>query len=328
MMDFNSILGHENIKQHLVSAVKTGKPSHAYIFNGEDGSGRKTVADCFAKALVCDSEGDKPCGKCLACMQAESKNHPDIIRVTHEKSRIGVDDIRHGLLDDIIIKPFSSKFKVYIVDEAQRLTEQAQNALLKTLEEPPAYAVIILITNNTGAFLQTILSRCVTLQFKPLDGKIITKYLMEKEGLPDYFANLCAAFSGGSLGLALKFAKNAEFEQIKNQALDLLRGIDSVTIDKVTDIVAELSKKRTDINVYLDLMHLWFRDILMFKATQDANRLVFLDELMTIKYQASKYGFESLGRILDSFYTVQDRLNANVNFDTAIELLLLNMREH
>ncbi|MBR4343668.1 MAG: DNA polymerase III subunit delta' [Lachnospiraceae bacterium] len=328
MMDFKDILGHESIKQHLITAVNTGKPSHAYIFNGEDGSGRKTVADCFAAALVCESEGEKPCGKCLACMQAESKNHPDIIRVTHDKSRIGVDDIRHSLLDDIIIKPFSSKFKVYIIGDAERMTEQAQNALLKTLEEPPAYAVIILITNNTGAFLQTILSRCVTLQFKPLDNKVITGYLMENEHVPDYFAKLCAAFSGGSLGLALKFAKNSEFEQIKNDALDILRGIDSLSIDRVSDMVAELSKKRTDINVYIDLMHLWFRDILMFKATQDANRLVFLDEMMTIKYQASKYGFESLGRILNSFYTVQDRLNANVNFDTAIELLLLNMREH
>lgn len=328
MLDFKGILGHESIKQHLLNAVNTGKPSHAYIFNGEEGSGRKTVADCFAKALVCEGEGEKPCGKCLACMQAESRNHPDIIRVTHDKSRIGVDDIRHSLLDDVIIKPFSSKYKIYIVDEAERMTEQAQNALLKTLEEPPQYVVIILITTNTGAFLQTILSRCVTLQFKPLDTKVITEYLEEKENLPDYFAKLCAAFSGGSLGLALKFAKNSEFEQIKNETLELMRGIDSLSIDRVMDMVALLSQKRNDINVYLDLMHLWFRDVLMFKATQDANRLVFLDDLMTVKRQASKYGFESLGRILDGFYTVQDRLNANVNFDMAIELLFLNMREH
>ena len=328
MMDFKGILGHDSIKQHLINAVNTGKPSHAYIFNGEEGSGRKTVADCFAKALVCESEGEKPCCRCLSCMQAESKNHPDIIRVTHEKARIGVDDIRRTFLDDIIIKPFSSKFKIYIVDEAERMTEQAQNALLKTLEEPPAYAVIILITTNTGAFLQTIMSRCVTLQFKPLDTKIITDYLMQKDKLPDYFAKLCAAFSGGSLGLALKFAKNSEFEQIKEDALNILRNIDDISIDRVTDVVADLSKKRNDINVYIDLMHLWFRDILMFKATQDANRLVFLDELMTIKRQASKYGFDSLGRIHEGFYTVLDRLNANVNFDTAIELLLLNMREH
>ena len=264
----------------------------------------------------------------MACMQAASRNHPDIIHITHEKSRIGVDNIRNTLIDDIAIKPFSAPFKIYIMDEAERMTEQAQNALLKTLEEPPAYAVIILITTNTGAFLQTILSRCITLQFKPLPNKLITDYLMTNEKLPDYFAKLCASFSGGSLGQALKFTKNSEFEQIKNEVLELMRNIDSISIDAISEAVADLSTKKTDINTYIDLMHLWFRDILMFKATQDANRLVFLDELMTIKRQASKYGFESLGRILDAFYTLQDRLNANVNFDTAMQLLFLNMREH
>ncbi|MBO4510296.1 MAG: DNA polymerase III subunit delta' [Lachnospiraceae bacterium] len=329
MLDFNSILGHKSIKDHLQKAIAEGHPNHAYIFNGEEGSGRKTMADTFAAALCCQSDSsDKPCGKCMACMQAASKTHPDIIRITHEKSRIGVDDIRNSLLGDITIKPFSSNYKIYIIDEAERMTEQAQNALLKTLEEPPAYAVIILITTNTGAFLQTIMSRCVTLQFKPLETRVISDYLMENEKLPDYFAKLCAAFSGGSIGQALKFAKNEDFEQIKNECLYYLRNIDSLSIDVVNDMVDTLGKRKADVKVYLDLMHLWFRDILMFKATQDANRLVFLDELMVIKRQASKYGFEALGTILDGFYTVQDRLNANVNFDIAIQLLLLKMREH
>ena len=328
MTSFKDILGHDSIKQHLMAAVASGKPSHAYIFNGEEGSGRKTMADCFSAALVCTSGEEKPCGMCMSCMQAFSHNHPDIIRVTHEKSRIGVDDIRRSLIDDISIKPFSSPFKVYIVDEAERMTEQAQNALLKTLEEPPSYAVIILITSNTGSFLQTILSRCVTLQFKALDTKVITKYLVENVQLPDYYAKLCASYSGGSLGLALKFAKNSEFEEIKNDVLNTMRNIDSLKIDSISDIISDLSKKKNLIDTYIDLMHLWFRDILMFKATQDANRLVFLDELLIIKRQASKYGFDSLGRILESFYTVQDRLKANVNFETAMELLFFNLREH
>ena len=330
MLDFNGILGLKSIKEHLRKAVSENRPNHAYIFCGEEGTGRKSVAECFAAALCCEAEDpmQKPCGKCMACMQSVSKTHPDIVRVTHEKTRIGVDDIRNSVLNDISIKPFSSNFKIYIIDEAERMTEQAQNALLKTLEEPPQYAVIILITTNTGVFLQTILSRCVTLNFKPLETKLISDYLMKTEKLPDYFAKLCAAFSGGSLGQALKFAKNEDFEQIKNESLAFLRDVDSVSTDTVFDMVASLGTKKAEINVYLDLFHLWFRDVLMFKATQDANRLVFLDEMMIIKRQASKYGFEALGNILDSFFTVRDRLNANVNFDTAIELLLLRMREH
>lgn len=330
MLDFNTILGHESIKEHLKTAIMQNQPNHAYIFNGEKGSGRKSIAECFAAALCCQDENpeNRPCGKCMACMQSASKTHPDIIHVTHDKSRIGVDDIRESLINDISIKPFSSRYKVYIVDEAERMTEQAQNALLKTLEEPPEYVVILLITTNTGAFLPTILSRCICLQFKPLATDMIADYLKEKEHLPDYLAKLCAAFSGGSLGQAIKFAKNEEFEQIKDNCLSLLRDIDSLTADTISDTISELSTKKDEVDVYLDLMHIWFRDVLMFKATQDTNRLVFLNEVMIIKRQASKYSFSSLGKILDGFYTVNDRLNANVNFDTALELLFLNMRDY
>ena len=115
---------------------------------------------------------------------------------------------------------------------------------------------------------------------------------------------------------------------IKDNCLSLLRDIDSLTADTISDTISELSTKKDEVDVYLDLMHIWFRDVLIFKATQDTNRLVFLNEVMIIKRQASKYSFSSLGKILDGFYTVNDRLNANVNFDTALELLFLNMRDY
>ncbi|MCQ2495620.1 MAG: DNA polymerase III subunit delta' [Lachnospiraceae bacterium] len=327
MKNFNDILGHDNIKEHLQTAINMGKLSHAYIFSGEEGSGKKTVAEIFAAALMCSGE-EKPCGMCMSCMQAESHNHPDIVYVTHEKSRIGVDEIRVQLINDIVIKPFSSPHKVYIIDEAERMTEQAQNALLKTLEEPPEYAVIILLTTNTGSFLQTILSRCVTIQFKPLDNKLIVDYLMKNQQLPDYYAKVCASFSAGSLGKAIKYAGNPEFEKVKQDVLGIVKNIDEAPFDELVSATAVLSENKAMMDDYIDLMHLWFRDILMFKATQDANRIIFIDELMQIKQMASRYSFEGLGKIADAFYKVRDRLKANVNFETAIEMLFLSMREH
>lgn len=327
MKTFKDIIGHDNIKEHFKAALESGKISHAYIFSGEEGSGKKTVADIFAAALMCGGE-EKPCGGCMSCMQAESRNHPDIIYVTHEKSRMSVEEIRTQIVEDIIIRPFNGGRKVYIVDEADRMTEQAQNALLKTIEEPPEYAVIILLTANTGAFLQTILSRCVTLQFKPLSNQLISEYLMKNEGLPDYYAGVCASFSGGSLGRAIRYAKNAEFEQTKAEVLGFVKNIDESSFDAIMNIVARLSKRKEALDDYLDLMHLWFRDVLMFKATQDVNRIIFIDETMAIRKMAARYSFEGLGRISEAFGKVRDRLRANVNFDTAMQLLLLSMRDH
>lgn len=327
MKTFKDILGHDSIKEHLQTAINMGKLSHAYIFSGEEGSGKRMMAEIFAAALMCAGE-DRPCGMCMSCMQAESHNHPDIVNVTHEKTRIGVDEIRVQVINDIVIKPFSSPYKVYIIDEAERMTEQAQNALLKTLEEPPEYAVLILLTTNTGAFLQTILSRCVTLQFKPLDNRLIVDYLMRMHQLPDYYAKVCASFSGGCLGKAIKYSTSPDFEKVKQDVLSIVKNIDEAAFDELVSVTAILSENRAQLDDYIDLMHLWFRDVLMFKATQDANRIIFIDELIPIKQMASRYSFEGLGRIAEAFYKVRDRINANVNFETAIEMLFLSMREH
>ena len=133
MAGFSGIIGHEQIIQHLQNAIRLNKVSHAYILDGEEGSGKMLLASAFAQTLQCEQKGTDACGKCHSCIQAESRNQPDIIRVTHEKpGSIGVDDIRDQLCSDILIRPYSSPWKIYIVDEAEKMTVQAQNALLKT----------------------------------------------------------------------------------------------------------------------------------------------------------------------------------------------------
>ena len=153
MSGFQDIVGHKQIIEHLKNAEKLNKVSHAYIFSGEKSSGKKLLASRFAELLQCEGEGEKPCGKCRSCRQAESGNHPDIIRITHEKpNTISVDDIREQLVGDVQIKPYQSKYKIYIVPDAEKMNVQAQNALLKTIEEPPAYAVILFLTTNAFFF--------------------------------------------------------------------------------------------------------------------------------------------------------------------------------
>lgn len=328
MKTFNDIVGHDSVKEHLQTAMEQGKLSHAYIFSGESGSGKMMMAECFAAALLCTGEGERPCGSCISCMQAETHNHPDIVYVTHEKTNISVDDIRQQIVNDIQIKPFSSSHKVYIVADAEKMNEQAQNALLKTLEEPPEYAVIILLAVNTGSFLQTIMSRCVTLELKPLDNRLIMDYLMKSMQIPDYFARICASFSGGCLGKAIKYAGNDSFTDIKDESIRILKDIDEMNQVELMENVKSLVEQKEHINDYLDLMQLWFRDVMIYKATQNADRLVFADEFSEIREKSIVYGYESLGNILGAFYKASDRIKAHVNPETVLEMLFLTMKEH
>ena len=151
------------------------------------------LASAFAMALQCEKHGTDPCMECDSCKRALSKNHPDIITITHEKpNSIGIEDIRIQLIDDVSIKPYTGPYKIYILNEAEKLTLQAQNALLKTIEEPPAYAVILLLTSNADSLLPTISSRCVTLNLRPVKESDVKEYLMEHMHLPDYQAQIDA----------------------------------------------------------------------------------------------------------------------------------------
>ena len=186
MAGFHEIIGHDDVVNHLQNAIQMGKVSHAYIFNGEVGAGKKMLASAFAMALQCEKHGTDPCMECDSCKRALSKNHPDIITITHEKpNSIGIEDIRIQLIDDVSIKPYTGPYKIYILNEAEKLTLQAQNALLKTIEEPPAYAVILLLTSNADSLLPTISSRCVTLNLRPVKESDVKEYLMEHMHLPD-----------------------------------------------------------------------------------------------------------------------------------------------
>ena len=215
MAGFSDIIGHEQIIGHLKNAIALDKVSHAYIFNGPKLSGKMMLAEAFAMALQCEGEGTRPCLLCRSCKQAVDHNQPDIIYVSHEKpNTIGVDDIRTQINNDIVIKPYSSRYKVYIVDEAEKMTVQAQNALLKTIEEPPSYAVIILITTNQEAFLPTILSRCVQMKLKPLKDFTIKSYLTQNLHIAEKDADICAAFARGNLGKAIHLASSDAYVNI------------------------------------------------------------------------------------------------------------------
>ncbi len=328
MQDFHQIIGHESIIEHLQNSIQAGKVSHAYIFHGEEGMGKKLLASVFAKTLQCMEGGIRSCNKCLSCMQSETGNQPDVAWVTHEKLSISVDDIRVQVNGDIRIKPFSSPYKIYIIDSAEKLTEQAQNALLKTMEDPPEYAVILLLVKNINVILPTILSRCVVLNLKPVDKKTIKAFLMEQYQIPDYMAEVAADFSGGNVGKAVKYASSEDFERKKEDVLHILRYIDEMELSEVISGIKTISENKPVIEDYIDLMMLWYRDVLMLKATNNPNLLLYKNEFPFIKKQANTRSYEEIENIIGGMEKAKIRLKANVNFDITIELMLLKIKEN
>lgn len=398
------ILGQNHILKHFENAIRMGKISHAYIINGEEGSGKLRLAVHFAKALQCeknnpdmhenlefnfvnslDTETNKDinteidteinkdinkeinkeinkdinkdinmdinaeiktdghinnsneiintkitgiaCGVCHSCRQTDSRNQPDIKYITHEKAGIGVDEIREQINNDIDIKPYSSRYKIYIVPDSEKMTVQAQNALLKTIEEPPEYAIIILLTTNADTFLQTILSRCVLLNVKPVKEEIIKNQLTSEYGISDYEAKVATAFSGGNPGKAIKLATSDDFKDLKNHVTGAIGSIKTGGMDVISQCIKSAGEFKKQIDEYFSLLRIWFRDVLIYKSTNNSDILIFQDDYRKIEEMSDELSYYDIDIILKSIEQAQGRINSNVNFDVTMEVLFLSIKE-
>ncbi len=317
-MKFSDIIGQNAVKTHLMTAVEQGKVSQAYIISGEKGSGKKMMANAFAAYLLCSDRHGDACGQCPSCTKLAHGNHPDVIYVTHEKTAITVDDIREQITGTVDIRPYESEKKVYIVDEAEKMNLEAQNAILKTLENPPEYVVILLLTENAWAFLPTILSRCVRLDLKPLPEKTIEDYLMKNLGQPDYMASLYAHFAQGNLGKAVTAASDEDFRTRRGAVVDLVKNISGQPFYQYERAAEELATDKGAIPDYLDLISLWYRDVLLYKAARADDRLCYSDEAYAIRGAAENLTYDRLNRIFDAIETSRAKAAANVRADVVL----------
>ena len=328
MISFQQMIGHDEIIRHLKNTIKNGNVSHSYIITGAAGAGKKTIASAFAAGLQCRSTGDRPCMVCESCKKAIGNNHPDIRTVIHEKpGLISISEIREQVIHDVAIRPYESPYKIYIIPDAEMLNAQAQNALLKTIEEPPEYAVILLLTNSIESLLPTIRSRCIRLDLKVVDDRLIKQYLMEHLHVPDYRADIDVSFAHGSVGRAKAAATSQEFTDLTQHALRILKYSGNMEVAEMTEYIRSLCADRTKIEEHLDIFQFWFRDVLMFKATQEIDHLVFKTEITFIREQAGERSYENLEKILEGIEKTKVRLKANVNPELALELLFLTIRE-
>ena len=326
---YSGLIGQEDLVSSLKTAVSEDRISHAYIIQGEKGSGKGLLAELFAMAIQCEKDYSEPCMECESCTKAIRGNHPDIITVHHEKpDTIGVEEIRKQVVEDVSIRPFAYSHKVYIIHDASKMTVQAQNALLKTLEEPPEYTVLILTADNADALLPTVRSRCVILNMRPVCDGDVASYLMRELKMPDYQAEIFAALARGNIGRALEMASSESFGEKMTGSLFYLARSKENSPEMRMEFVRKMTEDKRGISDYLDIFSLWFRDVLYLKATNEPDGLIFREDYANISRRASLSSYQGLQSILDAIEKTRTRLAANVNAELALELMLMTVWEN
>ena len=292
---FNNIIGNINNKMILENAIKNDKITHSYIFSGPEGIGKLLFAKEFAKAILCDSKENKPCNNCKSCVEFENSNHPDFFIIDEQDETIKTEMMKK-LTKDILEKPLENKKKIYIINNSENMTREAQNTLLKTLEEPPEYIIIILITTNTNLMLNTIKSRCINIIFNKLSDDELKNYFKED------ITKEILKFSEGSISKAIKINEKEEMYQQINTEIKKIEQLNELEILKLKSIIFN---KKEDIEEILEYLNLVFYDIIINNPNN------------AIKYNNCIKIIENTKR----------RLKRNGNYDMTIDNCLLSIWE-
>ncbi|MFH0771498.1 MAG: DNA polymerase III subunit delta' [Candidatus Omnitrophota bacterium] len=318
---FKNIIGQEFAVSLLKKALESEKVAHAYLFLGPAGVGKSLLAAEFAKALNCEKKDAAPCDECVSCVKINKKIHPDVNWFYPEgrSSQIGVDLIRK-LEKTALFKPFEGRNKVYVMDGADCMTEEAANRLLKTLEEPPEDTILILLAANFFKLIPTIVSRCQRINFFSLKEKEITLELRRRYGLDERRALCLSRFSEGSFGKAV--------EAVEQQALTKRdRVVDEFIAPKRLGYEDSwlYEETREDINKILDALALYFRDLLVFNLSGDPALLINSDKEDHIKRISQLYSAERLRRILEKIADTQEQIRFNANIKIALSCMRLGI---
>ncbi len=325
---FNDFLGNASAVKGLKSMIAYGRVSHAYIFDGAYGLGKKTLAYAFAKALQCEKGEENGCGRCYSCKALDSGEHPDVFFVDTDKTTIGVDVIRDEIIEKAKTKPYSSKYKIFILNGAERLTEQAQNALLKTIEEPPAYGVFILLVSNYNKLLATVISRCALIRLNALGRETLERELLKTNACDRQICGLIAECAGGSLGEALRLCKDEGFFTLREKAAKFFDRIEAADLMGLYDIindVLELDKEKS-LDSYLGLIYFFYRDLLVFK-TCGAEEVIQKDYLGLIEDICGRLSLKKLIKGSEAVSAARREIKMNVNKQLSLEQMLFKIKE-
>ena len=327
-MSFNVIVGQERAIKILTKSLKENKISSSYIFVGSEGTGKKLTAIEFTKAVNCLNLNKdlEACEDCQSCSEISKQRSPDLKIIEPIKNSIKIEQIRE-MRKEIGLKPFKNRKKIYIIDKAERMTIEASNCLLKTIEEPPYYAIIILICSKIDPILPTIVSRCQIINFGLISSYKIKEFLLNKnKNIEKEKSEIISKLAQGSIGSALKLLSAEEYFIRREEVLDYLSTISPGKYGD--DIFAKVEKMVSEIDrveEVLEMIKLWYRDILIIKNTGDQKYIANCDKLEILEEKSKIYSQEILIDILDYLEKVEEYLIKNVNKRLIFERLYIKM---
>ncbi len=293
---FEEIIGNQRVKEELTKIIEEEKVLHSYMFVGIEGIGKQMIAKKFAQMILCTNDRGKGCNTCKSCIEFTSDNNPDFLYIEPDGNNIKIEQIRY-LQRKIQEKPIISNRKVYIINDADKMTTEAQNCLLKTLEEPPEYSTIILIGTNQNLFLNTIKSRCMIISLKPIEAELIKKYLEKKYEMFNISSSMLETFQG-SIGKAIILKdKKEQYEKIEMMIKDL----DKKDIIDILNLGEEIYKSKDDI---VDILE--YINVILLKLAKEESKYV---------------------KCINIVEDTKKRLKQNANYDMCIDNMILNMWE-
>jgi DNA polymerase-3 subunit delta' len=324
-MPFSQIIGHSKQLQTLRLSIENKRLHHAYLFTGPQGVGKRTIALCLAKAIHCGEMNGDFCGQCVSCARIEDGNHPDVrvIEPLVGKKEISIQQIRETE-KNLRFRSFSGRRKVAVWDPATLMNLPAQNALLKTLEEPPQDSLLILIAPNAGGLLPTLRSRCLCLAFGPLQPDLLSSFLVSRRGMKQEDAEVVAAISMGSLGVAVQI-DSAELQERRRIWIERLSSLKPGDYRAALDAAEALADDREECLKFLAWAESWYRDLLVHAVTRESRDVINLDFIPRIERESAHGKLEH--RLSSMIHTAKAaaRIQRNLNRRMVLEDLLFNI---
>jgi DNA polymerase-3 subunit delta' len=324
-MSFARIIGHERPLQSLRHSLETGRLHHAYLFVGPEGIGMRTIAHSLAKSLHCRERRFDFCDQCPSCFSIRDWNSPDVrlVEPLSGKKDISIKQIR-DLIGNISLRSFSGQKKVAIIDPAELMNYHAQNALLKTLEEPPENSLLILVTKSSGALLPTLLSRCLRISFGLLSVEQASEFLMRQKGLDPAESRLRSALTMGSIGQALAWS-DAEIKEQRSDWINRYCALAEQDYRGALMFAEELAEDKEKCVTVLQWLEGWHRDVLALQVTGDRSMVRNVDLMETLAHHASANRQELTLRCLFELAAALDALQRTYNRRMILENLLVRL---
>jgi DNA polymerase III subunit delta' len=319
-MSFLDIYGHERQRAILQKAIAQERVGHAYLFSGINAVGKRTLACEFAKALNCDQLENfhDACGECSSCLKIRHLSHPDMIYIAADGQFIRINAIRE-IQEQMKFRPLEGRWRAVIIDDADKMNDQAANALLKTLEEPSSANILILISSRPYSMPATIISRCRHMRFNPLPVTAIARFLMDAKEMEQEKACLLAGLSGGSIGRALELDQEDVVSQ-RAQFIQLLTDTHKNDPISLLNLASFFGQDKKEIKQGLDILNSCFRDALIIKETGKKEMLINQDKASFITVMAERLSgaqiLQNISLVAQAWATIEQNVNKTLTLET------------